>query len=31
MVVLDALRHKYTSRPLRMRFEGCVALRITVT
>ncbi len=31
MVVLDALSHKYTSQPFRVRFEGCVTLRITIT
>ncbi|MCY3894399.1 MAG: PPOX class F420-dependent oxidoreductase [Acidimicrobiaceae bacterium] len=30
-VVLDALSHKYTNQPFRVRFEGCVTLRITVT
>ncbi|MYA82888.1 MAG: PPOX class F420-dependent oxidoreductase [Acidimicrobiales bacterium] len=31
MVVLDALSHKYTNQPFRVRFEGCVTLRITIT
>ena len=26
MVVLDALSHKYTNQPFRVRFEGCVTL-----
>ena len=31
MVVLDALSHKYTNQPFRVRLEGCVTLRITIT
>ena len=31
MAVLDALSHKYTNQPFRVRFEGCVTLRITIT